>query len=316
MENSKSDAEKALESLGIDYKDLESLDSGSDSLFSFKSGDKSLILKMRGFEHLPESWFRKEPLFLEKASEELDMPVPETVDMNLRAENPYFVMEMLDGDSLSNRKHDLGEEDLLELCFQAGKILGELHSSTEYDRYGWIRESEGDIDRVRMSWQQVFQAMYDDRIEGLEGTEFAEYRKEVKAFVEDRIDLMNPEGPVLGHDDYRPGNIMVQESEIVGIIDWARAYATDPLYDMVKAEMNFMNELETIVDEEEVSNRFRKGYRTSREPNLGKREEVYRANTVLGMMNGFSNHWGNLMEEEKRREKADYLSEKLENLIR
>ncbi len=315
MDNNKSDAEKALERLEIDYTELESLDGGSDSLFSFKSGDRSLILKMRGFEYLPDSWFRKEPLFLEKASEEIDMPVPETVDMNLRAETPYFVMERLEGDSLSNIKNDLGEEELLDLCFQAGKTLGELHSSTEYDSYGWMKETDGDIERTRMSWQQVFQAMYDDRIEGLEGTEFAEYRKEVKKFVKDRIDSMNPEGPVLGHDDYRPGNIMVRDSEIVGVIDWARAYATDPLYDMVKAEMNFMNELETIVDEEEVSKSFRKGYRTSRKPNLDEREEVYRANTVLGMMKGFSNHWGDLMEKGKRREKADYLSEKLETLI-
>lgn len=299
-----------------EYNSIENLDAGSEELYLVKRDKKDFILKIRDFKHLEASWFKKEPLMIEKLREETDLPVPRVIEHNLRHSPPYFLMEKLEGEPFSDKKQDYDPETLETLVYEAGRALAKIHSSMNYENYGFIMENSVELEKTNQDWNETFKAIVEDKLDGFEDTEFGNYKQDAENFIDRELDIMGkPAAPVLGHNDFRPGNLLVKGEDIVGIVDWARAFSTDPLYELVTAELNFMNELENIIPEEGISIEFRNGYSSIREIEDSRREEVYALTSLLGLMKGFSIHWGDLLTEDERKEKANYLSNRLERIL-
>lgn len=107
------------------------------------------------------------------------------------------------------------------LAYELGSILAQIHLNRA-DGYGDLTQPETLVADPRIYFSQKFD----------EG--FAECSNHLPQILLDRcrhyydshVDLLlNVDGPCIIHRDFRPGNIIVREGRLQGIIDWASACA-------------------------------------------------------------------------------------------
>jgi len=63
------------------------------------------------------------------------------------------------------------------------------------------------------------------------------YEKCINYYERKKSNLPQPDGPCLTHFDYRPGNILVKESKIVGLIDFESSRGGSADIDFVKIKL-------------------------------------------------------------------------------
>ena len=66
--------------------------------------------------------------------------------------------------------------------------------------------------------------------------------------------------PVVHHGDYHPGNILVSDGRITGVLDWGNAYVTDAAYAAAVGELRVVDLL-PAGDRQVLRRAFRAGYR-------------------------------------------------------
>ena len=306
--------------MDIEISEIEEIKDGSDTLFCVKTAKENLIAKFRTYSSLEKSWFEKEPLMLEKISGKTSLPVPNVNFYRISYEKPFFVMNELPGVPFSDASDELGEEEVQKLIKDLGRSLAIIHSTDlpVIHEFGWLVNRNGSVHlREEENWRKMFESMMEYRLDSLEDTVFQAYCGEVREFVEQHLELLEiVDKPSLIHDDFRPGNILVDKDEVSGILDWARASAADPEYDLINSIYHFSEEID--IEEDLIEKKFLSGYTEIRSlsENFESKKKLYMINAITGKMTGFATFWGENYSEEKQKEIEKGLVEDLEKILR
>lgn len=178
-----------------------------------QKGKKPLILKIHAN---PKDYFR-EIYFLKRFAGVLPVPkVIETVD------SEAILMEWIPGELLNHLTNELAEE--------IGRLLALIHSSR--------MEGYGDpVGKLNQDPRTYFTFKFN---EGLE--ECCEHLplniiQKCRIYFEEHLDLLVlVDGPCATHRDFRPGNLIIHDGKLRGIIDWAGARASFAEEDLFSIE--------------------------------------------------------------------------------
>ncbi|WP_135829180.1 phosphotransferase family protein [Halorussus halobius] len=302
------------------------------------AGPRECVLK--ACEFLDPAEFRPEPHLLSLVESRTSIPVPSVagaVDRHSELPAPFFLIERLDGEVRENEAGDLPVETVERLAREAGQHLGELHRLGDFEAFGPIRlasdadrEPAGGVavgdrrlavgDAGRESWRAQVEALADGALDGVE-ERFADCAGDLRAFADARLDALDRSfAPVLGHDDYRLGNLLVDadSGRTRAVLDWGNAHTLEPQYNLVLAEQ-YLAGWATHDDprRERVRAALREGYgRTTggvdggaaspleRDGDAQRRRDLYLAVTRLFPLAWFSLWYGDQSDAERERTAA------------
>jgi Ser/Thr protein kinase RdoA (MazF antagonist) len=243
-----------------------------------------------------------------------EIPVPTTVTEEIREfdDRWYTLVKKLPG---KTGKLDISPEKVRN----AGRYLAEIHNVRSFETPGWIRFEnreptihafqEGTLkQRILKTIEEVSDTLRENEMETAgEGVESVFQRRGAA--------LPDDFGPVFCHDDFSPDNIMFQNGEVVGILDFDRAHASHAQRDLVKAANGFW--MHDPGGDWDIRTDFYKGYREVNELNnsFEENEPLYRVETLASTVSGLL-ELGELSEYEKKfyAEKILKAIERIENI--
>lgn len=251
--------------------------------------DDEVVVKTseEDLDHLPEveRGFEIEAQILEFVDEETDLPVPKVYFADTSRKQfdfRYLITEKLRGKNLKNF-HDYPQNKNLYL--EIGSKLGKLHNSIQLSSAGSIKISGGEegLDVDQESWKVLFRDLVWNFTGILEETDFEDLIEPMRKSVEENLEVLdNREEFCLLHCEMAPWNILGNEEEITGVLDWERSIAGDPEYDLFLTE-RFLSIPSPTTGElherkDEIIETFYKGYRKEREIDEGwkDRRTLYR----------------------------------------
>ncbi len=139
----------------------------------------------------------------------------------------YFIMECMPGKPYSSIKDEISEEEKHRIERSLGRYNRIINEPTGR-MFGYV----GQADRQTNTWRDAFLQMMDDVL--MDGTEMRVELPVAYQAIRHRLDenvacLDEVSEPRLVHWDLWDGNVMVEDNEISGILDFERAVWGDPL---------------------------------------------------------------------------------------
>ncbi|WP_342552146.1 aminoglycoside phosphotransferase family protein [Paenibacillus sp. FSL R7-0652] len=169
-----------------------------------------------------------------------DVPVPQVLayDASLAfAPAQYFIMEYMSGTPYNQVKTQLTvseQEEIEQQLGQYNKRINEIKG----DRFGYFSGK----DRQRSTWREAFLMLMEDMLADGEkakidiGIDYNELRR----LIEERSDVLDEvTEPMLISWDLWDGNVLVQDKQITGIIDFERSLWGDPLMEHYFSHFNY-----------------------------------------------------------------------------
>lgn len=216
-----------------------------------------------------------------------EIPVPDVVTENLGEFDgrAYSLVERLPGET--------GECDISpERTLNAGRYLAKIHDAERFDTAGWLRfenhrpsvrgfEEGGLKQWIRRTVGETSRLLREGGLETV-GNEVEHTFDRVGG------DLPDSFRPVLCHNDYSPDNVLFQDGEVTGIIDFDRAHASHAHRDLAKAANAFW--MHDPCTDWDVRATLYEGYRDATQlgGSFERNEPLYRAetlaNTVAGLL--------------------------------
>jgi len=297
---------------------FEEIEEGLNSIYRIEASNGEFIVKERTNERNDIEWFRAEPLIYDELFN-LDIPSPEVAFSRPYPEegNLFFVMEKLEGVNPEGFKKEIDFEALKSVIEEIGRILGVIHSNTDFDGFGMLGGFEGEVENVYdfESWTESVQESLEKLEELID--EGLEDPPEL-GFPRDReIEEKLPERPesVLLHMDNRLDNLLVDGEEVTAFLDWSHPESGHHEYDIVRAEYLLIDyDLDFLSDDKK--NKLREILYEAYEhkmaidrDNFDERRGLYRKITVIWIIAGFPN-WGSEFDEETRKEYREELIER------
>lgn len=119
------------------------------------------------------------------------------------------------------------------LAFDLGRLLARLHTH-RLDRFGDRFEPAGAspaewwsiLDRRFRKWLPYCEEVMPPAL----------FQRTLDGYAALHASLPDPDGPCLVHGDYRPGNVLIQEGRITGLLDFESTRGGDAVWDFVKIE--------------------------------------------------------------------------------
>jgi Ser/Thr protein kinase RdoA (MazF antagonist) len=147
------------------------------------------------------------------------------------------------------------------LAFEIGSQLGVIHSNSTIG-YGDLTHSNDLSSDPRVP----FTAKFEEGMDECSGHLSNDLLKQCRQFYDDHISLLlSADGSCIIHRDFRPGNLIVQNNKLQGIIDWASARASFSEEDFCSMEFGGW------LSESSIKQSFLQGYTTVRPvPNYQK----------------------------------------------
>lgn len=165
---------------------------------------------------------------------ETNLPVPKVLVLDNSkqlAPHDYLIMTKLEGKTITESDADLDTDSKLKIAFSAGEHLATIHSFS-LDNYGLLFEIAAAINKPRwVDYVTDFCQGYGK--EALDfGTISPELLNRVYAVMEKMQPLLNTvnQGRFV-HGDYNISNILQNNGQITGIIDFEWALSGDPSWD-------------------------------------------------------------------------------------
>lgn len=180
-----------------------------------------------------------------------EIPVPEVygvVDDLDGLPSPYVLLEAIPEEVRSRKELATVSDDFLRgIAHESGRYLAELHSLDAVDAFGFLTPDGpelhggrpgGDFDAIRVvdpveDWRDRYRDGANEALNEIEDTRFADVVPDIEPIVAARIaDLEGPFEPVLARIDQALGNIVSNQGEIVGLLDWEFTVASTPADDV------------------------------------------------------------------------------------
>ncbi|UPV99029.1 phosphotransferase [Halorussus gelatinilyticus] len=235
------------------------------------AGPRECVLK--ACEFLDPRAFRPEPYLMDVVGRRTAVPVPKVVgavDDHPDLPAPFYLMERRDGEVFEGESRDLPAGVIERLARDAGRYLADLHALGDFEAFGTVvlardaadgrdagtrrdgltvadRDSPTDgatllttDDEATDSWRtRVEEIVAANR--GSFNDRFADLEADLRRYVEARLDALDGEfGPVLGDDDYRLGNLLVdpETGEMGAVLDWGNTGTLEAQYNLVVTEQH------------------------------------------------------------------------------
>jgi len=257
-------------------------------IFEFKlSNNSAYILKINNHEW-PQKQIR-ELKAIALAKKYTTIPLQNVV-VNYLKDNKiphsFLIFEKIPGKDLKTTINEnlITKKEFMTILRKIGFHLGELHSIT-FDFYGdfCIIEEQNTPESNSYLWGKQFTTWIDcfkafclEILNWVDRTSFPNYRKPLEWKIHELsegIEEYNEEGCFV-HSDIQPSNILVQNGQLTGIIDFEWAYSGSPSFDfhLTKAGFSFsdfpsleeskmINQLD--ISQEEIQKELLAGYQTS-----------------------------------------------------
>ena len=172
---------------------------------------------------------RTETLFYRTAAA---LPVPRVVHVDFSRsllDSDFLLMTELPGDNWYGRRESLADEDRRRLRGDLGRLVASLHEITG-EEFGYPQGEPSS------SWRTAFLGMLDALLADAAHwqTPLPQSLSQLRRLIAANAHVLDDVTvPVLVHFDLWPGNILLHENEITGIVDGERAFWGDPLAEMV-----------------------------------------------------------------------------------
>ncbi len=178
--------------------------------------------------------YLREVYFLQFFADKILVPTIKEVVPPEKDVKGAILMECLPGTLLA--KNDLTES----LAFEIGSQLGVIHSNNTKGYGDLTYPNELDSDP-----QAPFTAKFEEGMAECNGHLSSDLLKQCRQFYDDHVSLLLlVDGPCIIHRDFRPGNLIVQNNKLQGIIDWASARASFAEEDFCSMEFGgWLNDL-------------------------------------------------------------------------
>lgn len=247
-----------------------------------KYGEESYILQLN---ESTEAHEMENNLNCFKYFQDSKVPVPQIVTEEVREydSSHYIIVEDLNTGSLN-------EDIRPEKTRDSGRYLAYIHSSQSFDKAGWWEWEDGKPKVIGFPDDSLKGRIEDNLEDNLEyfREEDIDWLAEVsERFLDNYLELVPDDfKAVFVHHDYNPGNILVEDGEIVGVLDFDYAHSSHDQRDLVKAANNFW--IRGKVDREHIY----EGYGEVREldETFDRNEPLYRLETLIDILKGFIEH--------------------------
>lgn len=158
------------------------------------------------------------------------VPVPHPIDVDAEVGLPLLVMERLPGVPVADAVATAGMRwELTTLAFSFARALARVHALDWTAVVPWLADTgampEDLVDeQVDAAW-----ARWEDRIAALPLPRRPAFERALRW-----LDLRRPVevSVCLCHGDYNLANVLVEDHEVTGIVDWGGARVTDASYDL------------------------------------------------------------------------------------
>jgi aminoglycoside phosphotransferase (APT) family kinase protein len=264
--------------------------------------------------------FALEPFLHEYVADRTDIPVPrilvfeEDPDLGVDA---YFVTERISGGNLAASIGELDRETRERVIRHAGRILGDMHAQIGFEGFGRLalENSHLVVEEFSWDWQQFFHDTVNTYIDRFEDTAFADLQETAREKLDEAVPVITTDGvPRLVHDDFRPANMLFDQSEdrpITAVLDWQFALAADPEYHIARTDFLFIDPaFQDAATRDRLRNELYSSYREHRsfEPDEGyeRRRPVYYFATLLWRMAGFEVAFADFSELARARAEARF----------
>ena len=180
-----------------------------------------------------------EPLVVDLVQTTTALPAPAVLATGTVGGCRWAVYEFCGGESPAYRT--LEPTDREQITRQVGTVLGQLHTTHQFDRIGGL-------------------ARADDRL--VVTTPF-------RPWLPEAVRRLLPTGreyePVLCHGDLFPGNLLAEGGQLTGVLDWGNAHVSTPGYALARAEMRFVDWFRfSAAERDRLRGTLRAGYREHR----------------------------------------------------
>jgi len=253
-------------------------------------GGRRVVLKASTAAWVAPETARAEPRLLALVGKRTDIPVPAVYgycDDHPELPAPFFLTNYVRG---HNHEHDLPARSARERILRdAGLHLAELHALDilSPDRVGRVGVQDEELTVLdtdehasRRSFHDWLLANYEETVDSLadggyfahladDPDRFADLVPDLRAFLRERLPALpdsNP--PVVCHNDYRYGNLLVERETGVtrAVLDWGILTAGAPAHNLAKTESMLLTPDEDDPDRTAaLRRRFRSAYAEARE---------------------------------------------------
>lgn len=135
----------------------------------------------------------------------------------------FMVLSYIEGDCMEDAIASLSVDDQYALGVETGRELRRLHSTADAPSLDWYDYMTRKYERRRATASKF-------------GLTFRG-QTEIESSIECSLDRMKGRPIALLHDDYHPGNLIVHDGRLAGIIDFNRYEWGDPVHDFHKASL-------------------------------------------------------------------------------
>ena len=144
-------------------------------------------------------------------------------------------MQYLDGAALGTKTLTK------DLAFQMGILLAQLHE-IRTKKYGDLTvDNKLGSDQPASPISEMLDYLEESIAECKDVLPSKLLDKSRKYFDQHKINLAELDGPCLVHRDYKPGNVIVHNNRIIGIIDWENARSSFAQEDFMRMETSEWN---------------------------------------------------------------------------
>ncbi|WP_049971884.1 phosphotransferase family protein [Haladaptatus cibarius] len=263
---------------GRQVVDVTAAEEGTDDVFfvtvEMPNTSRECVLKARSFVNPPA--FRVEPRVIDFVSRRTEIPVPDVfgyVDDHDDLPAPFFLMGRAPGEQISGPE-SLTDDALERTARDAGRHLGELHSSASFDGYGRLRagvdvDSEPTVGDLAVAdpaeeLPSALRRSAEGGFERIEETRFSDMLGDLRAGLDTHLDAVPADSePVLIHADYRFGNLLIdpETGAVRTVLDWGNPSTGHSEYDLVQTEQYLCGRLPLDADRRHlVRNALEAGY--------------------------------------------------------
>lgn len=325
--------EKQVEKILDEDLEWKEIQEGINDIYLISSEKNEFVLKVHTNKHQSsvsykkdqKARFRAESKIYKLVSDSTGIASPEIIYEDFtedKYEHGFYIMEKIDGENLEDYVDNLTDEKLETVIYQYGKILGQIHGEIEFDNYGLILCKDQQLGLLdgKKSWSESFE----DMLQNLEELIEDRWNKKPNLYLSEieRKTNIIPENPssALLHSDNRLENVLVENGEIEGFLDWSFCRAGHDKYDLVRAEYLLIDyDLEHLDKDtrERLREQLLKGYKETNSLEgdyFDELRQLYRYITVLWIIAGFPN-WSSHWEKERKDKFAENLKKRLKKEV-